>query len=432
MESVAPSTTQSDPTVVQRWYVLIITMLVYTFSIADRYMISSVLEPIRVEFKMNDTETAFLSGISLALFYVVLGIPMSWYADRANRTRLLAVAVATWSLFTTLCGLVRTPFQLVLGRIGVGTGEAGGTPPCNSIIADYFPPDRRPMATTIFALGAPLGAWLGSDVVDLVVRDNGWRHAFFVLGAPGIVLALVIFFTIKEPPRGRYDACRKEEAPSMGETARFMLAQRGGLHVMMASALSALWGWGLMWFSSAYIERMYPVGPGGGAHVLSRFHLIGGVGATLFTAWLLAQKRYKDPVRIMRLLAVVTALATLPSYLAYYTRDLEVMKIMLWLYVPAIYFYLGPAFAGIQNAAPPKMRALFVAVSLFLANVFNLIVAPGFVGWVSDFYSNGQPTAELLRMGQLWLAPTGLWAAFHYWRAERHLAADQARISAHA
>lgn len=432
MESAAQSIPQSDSTVLQRWYVLIITMLVYTFSIADRYMISSVLEPIRIEFKMNDTETAFLSGISLALFYVILGIPMSWYADRANRTRLLAAAVATWSLFTTLCGFVRTPFQLVLGRIGVGTGEAGGTPPCNSIIADYFPPERRPMATTIFALGAPLGAWLGSDVVDWVVRDNGWRHAFYVLGAPGLVLAAIILFTIKEPPRGRYDACTKVDAPGIGETARFMLAQRGGLHVMMASALSALWGWGLMWFSAAYIERMYPVGPGGGAHVLSPFHLIGGVGATLFTAWLVGQPFFKDPARIMRLLAVVTALATIPSFYAYYTHDLDVMKVMLWLYVPAIYFYLGPAFAGIQNAAPPKMRALFVAVSLFLANVFNLIVAPWFVGAVSDFYSGGNPSAESLRMGQLWLAPTGFWAAFHYWRAERHLAADRERIAAHA
>lgn len=431
MATTAP-TMEVETGLLQRWYVLIITMLVYTMSIADRYMISSVLEPIRLEFNMNDTETAWLSGISLALFYVVLGIPMSWYADRANRAKLLAAAVATWSIFTTFCGFVRTPFQLVLGRIGVGAGEAGGTPPCNSIIADYFPPARRPMATTIFALGAPLGAWLGSDVADLVVRDHGWRASFYVLGAPGILLAIVIYFTIKEPPRGRYDACKKEDAPSVGETVRFMLAQRGGLHVMMASALSALWGWGLMWFSAAYIERMYNVGPGGGAHVLSPFHLFGGAGATLLTAWLVGQPWFKEPKRIMRLLAVITALATIPSFWAYYTHSLEVMKVMMWLYVPAIYFYLGPAFAGIQNAAPPKMRALFVAVSLFMANVFNLIVAPWFVGAVSDFYSGGHPTAESLRMGQLWLAPTGFWAAFHYWRAERHLKADAERIAANA
>jgi len=432
MATIAPPAADTDPTLFQRWYVLIITMLVYTFSIADRFMISSVLEPIRLEFHMNDTETAWLSGISLALFYVILGIPMSWYADRANRRKLLAVAVATWSIFTTLCGFVKTPFQLVLGRIGVGTGEAGGTPPCNSIIADYFPKDRRPMATTIFALGAPIGAWLGSDVVDLVVRDNGWRSAFYVLGAPGILLALVIWFTVKEPPRGRYDDSKRVEAADFRESMRFMLAQRGGLHVMMGSALSALWGWGLMWFCTAYIDRMYPNGTGWGAHILAPYHLYGGAGATLFTAWLLGQPYFKRPDRIMRLLGVVTLLATIPSFIAFYTHSLEVMKVMLWLYVPAIYFYLGPAFAGVQNAAPPQMRALFVAVSLFIANIFNLIVAPWFVGAVSDFVSGGHPTAESLRMGQLWLAPTGLWAAFHYWRAERHLEADRERIAHYA
>ncbi len=431
MATAAPTSTLSTPGFAQRWYVLFITMLVYTFSIADRYVISTVLEPIRIELKLSDGGVAFLSGVALALFYVTMGLPMSWIADRYNRRNLLAFAVAMWSIMTTFCGFARGYADLMLARIGVGIGEAGGTPPCNTIIADYFPPERRAMATSIFALGAPLGAWLGSDIANHVAHVHGWRAAFFVLGVPGVLLAVIILFTIKEPARGRYDVSVKPQAPSIKETARFMLGQRGGMHVMMASGLSALWGWGLMWFTPAYIERMYLLGDGGGGGVLSPIHLIGGVGASLFTAWLVAQPFFADPRRILRLLACVTALATVPSFFAYYTHSLEMMRLMLWLYVPAIYFYLGPSFAMVQNAAPPKMRAMFVAISLLIANVFNLIVAPQFVGWLSDYFSGGKVNAESLRLALLILAPSGFWAAFHYWRAERHVVADSKRIAEH-
>ena len=431
--SAPPETAKADQaaSLPQRWYVLFIMMLVYTLSIADRYVISTVLEPIRIELHLSDGGVAFLSGFALAFFYVFMGLPMSWVADRYNRRNLLVFAVATWSVMTTLCGFARGYVDLMLARIGVGVGEAGGTPPCNTIIADYFPADRRAMATTIFALGAPLGAALGSDIAHHVADVHGWRAAFYVLGVPGVLLAVVIAFTIREPKRGRYDASIKVASPSVGDTTRFMAGQRGGIHVMMASGVSALWGWGLMWFTPAYIERMYHLPPGGGGGVLTPIHLLGGVGASLFTAWLVGLPYFKDARRILRLLAVVTALATIPSFYAYYTHSLGMMRFMLWLYVPAIYFYLGPSFAMVQNAAPPTMRAMFVAISLLIANVFNLIVAPQFVGLMSDYFSGGQPTAESLRLALLILAPTGFWAAFHYWRAERHVVADQERIVAH-
>ena len=160
-----------------RWYVLVIMMLVYTISIADRYVMSTVLEPIRLELKLTDSGIAFLTGVSLALFYVTLGIPLSWVADRYNRRNLLAAALVAWSVMTALCGLSQGYWQLLLARIGVGVGEAGGTPACNSIVADYFPADRRPMAMTVFALGAPIGAWLGADMAGFVANAYGWRSA---------------------------------------------------------------------------------------------------------------------------------------------------------------------------------------------------------------------------------------------------------------
>ena len=171
-----------------RWYVLFIMMLAYTINIADRYVMSTVLEQIRIDLKLSDGGVAFLTGVSLALFYVGMGIPLSWIADRYNRRNLLAISITLWSVMTTLCGLSKGYTQLLLARMGVGVGEAGGTPSCNSIICDYFPAPRRPMALTIFCLGAPIGAWIGADMAGAVANAYGWRAAFlefpgrFVLG----------------------------------------------------------------------------------------------------------------------------------------------------------------------------------------------------------------------------------------------------------
>ena len=411
----------------QRWYVLVIMMLVYTISIADRYVLSTVLAPISRELHLTDKGAASL-GIPLALFYVTMGIPLSWLTDRTNRRNLLTAAVAIWSLMTTLCGFTRGYFDLLLARIGVGVGEAGGTPACNSIIADYFPVDRRSMAMTIFCLGAPIGAWLGSDIAGAISATHGWRAAFLVLGTPGVILAAIIMLTIKEPRRGRLDGAVAEAAPSLGETLRFLWSQKSAVHAMMGSAVSAFWGWGLMWFTPLFIQRTYGLDEGASGALLGQIYLWAGIGASLLTAWVVAKPSYTDPRKISRLLAVVTALATIPSFLAYYTHDLAVAHLMWWLFIPAIYFYIGPAFALCQNLATCKMRAMTIAISLLLANVLNLIVAPGMVGTLSDYFAGPHAAdAASLRLAQLCLAPTGLWAAWHYWRAERYIVEDQKR-----
>lgn len=428
MASKAPGDANSVASLGQRWYVLIIMMLAYTINIADRYVMSTVLEPIRLELKLTDGGVAFLTGVSLALFYVTMGIPLSWIADRYNRKNLLAISMTVWSAMTAFCGLSQGYWQLLLARIGVGIGEAGGTPSCNSIVADYFPADRRAMAMTVFALGAPIGAWLGADMAGAVAAEYGWRSAFYVLGVPGVLLALVVYFTIKEPKRGQLDAVSVEAAPTIGETMRFLWSQKAAVHVMMGGGVSALWGWGLMWFTPTFIQRMYGLDVGEAGAVVGPIHLVMGILASLLTAWLLAKPSYTDPRKICRLLAVVTALATVPSIIAYYTNSLPTATLMWWIFIPAIYFYIGPTFALGQNLAPPRMRAMFIAVSLLLANGFNLIIAPQGVGFLSDYFAGpGGADAVSLRMALLVLAPTGFWAAWHYWRAEKYIIEDQKR-----
>lgn len=411
----------------QRWYVLIIMMLVYTINIADRYVLSTLLGPISEELELTDSGAASL-GIPLALFYVTMGIPLSWLCDRTNRTRLLAVSVAVWSFMTAVTGYTRGYFDLLLARVGVGIGEAGGTPACNSIIADYFPAHRRSMAMTIFALGAPIGAWLGSDLAGYISTQYGWRAAFLVLGIPGIILALIILVTIKEPARGRLDIVTEDKTPTVMETLKFLWSQKSAVHAMAGSGLSAFWGWGLMWFTPLFLQRTYGMNEGEAGGLLGSIYLFGGIGASLVTAWFVSRPAYTDPRKIARLLAVVTALATIPSFMAYYTQELWIAKIMWWLFIPAIYFYIGPAFALCQNLAAPRMRGMAVAISLLIANVLNLIIAPGIVGGLSDYFAGpAGADADSLRIAQLILAPTGLWAAWHYWRAEKYIIEDQKR-----
>lgn len=414
------------PPIAKRWYVLTIAMLVYTISIADRYVMSTVLEQIRLELRLTDGGVAMLTGVSLGLFYVVMGIPLSWLADRFSRRNLLVISIAAWSAMTALCGLSRGYFDLLLARIGVGIGEAGGTPACNSIVADNFPAARRPMAMTIFALGAPIGAWLGADMAGAVAHAYGWRSVFLVLGIPGVIVALIVLFTIKEPKRGCLDAVSTEETPSLMQTLRFLMTQKAAIHVMMGSAVSALWGWGLIWFITTFLERSYGLDVGQASGIVGPIHLVMGISASLLTAWLLGRPSFRDPRRITALLAVVTAVATIPSIIAIYSHSLAVTTAMLWIFIPAIYFYIGPAFALTQNLAPPKMRSMFVAIGLLLANLFNLVVAPQGVGWLSNYFAGpGGNDAASLRLALLVLAPTGFWAAFHYWAAMKNIVADQ-------
>ena len=428
----APPAQDTGPTLSQRWYVLIMMMLAYTINIADRYVMSTVLEPIRIELQLSDAGVNFLTGVSLALFYVTMGIPLSWLADRYNRRNLLVVSMVIWSAMTTACGFAKNFTHLLLARIGVGIGEAGGTPACNTIISDYFPADRRAMAMTIFALGAPIGAWLGADIAGAVAGDYGWRAAFYVLGIPGVLLALLILFTVKEPPRGRYDSAPKDVAPSVAETMRFLWTQKGAVHVMMGSGVSALWGWGLMWFTPTFLQRYHHLDVGQAGAVIGPIHLVMGIAASLLTAWLFAKPSYTDPRKIVTVLGGVTALSTIPSIIAFWTGSLTVATVMFWIFIPAIYFYIGPAMALCQNLAPPRMRAMFIAITLLIANVLNLIVAPQGVGLLSDWFAGGgEPTAASLRSALLVLAPTGFWAAYHYFAAMKYLVEDQKKAIGH-
>jgi MFS family permease len=229
----------------QRWYVLVVMCAVYAINIGARYVVTTVFEPIRLELNLTDAGAAFLTGIPLALFYVSCGIPIAWFADRSNRRNIVALSLIVWSGFTVLCGLSQTYLQFLFSRIGAGVGEAGATPPSTSIVSDCFPAERRLMALSVFALGAPIGAWLASDVAGAYAQTYSWRAAFYALGVPGVLLGLLVFLTVREPKRGRLDAVAASGKASFAESLTFLWRQRAAFHVIMASGVCSLWGWGL-------------------------------------------------------------------------------------------------------------------------------------------------------------------------------------------
>ena len=409
---------------------LAVLTVVYSLNIADRFSISTLIEPIREELHLSDSGIAFLTGVALAVFYVTLGIPIADLADRVSRRNILAISIAAWSGMTALCGLAHSYWQLLLARFGVGIGEAGGTPPSTSMLADKFPPARRPMALTIFALGACLGAWLGSQVAGEVAERSGWRAAFLVLGVPGLAVALIAALTVREPPRGQLDRSAPAAPGTLGDTVWFITRQRSAVHLLLGGSVATFWSWGLMWWTPTFLQRSHHMTVGQAGQLLGPMHLIAGTAGTLLAALLMARRAAADPRYVTRLLGWVTALTTIPSIALYWVQSRELATVLLWVFVPAVYFYIGPILGLLQNVIPAGMRATACALLLFIANVANLVLAPQLIGWLSDWFAAAFGAgSESLRWALLLLAPTGFWAAWHLWTSGATIREDEARAS---
>jgi MFS family permease len=439
MNNNAPAATLAPR---DRWYVLAVMTAVYAMNIADRFSIATLLEPIRQELHLSDSGVAFLTGFALAMFYVTVGIPIAALADRTNRRNILAVSLAVWSGMTALCGLARNYGELLLARFAVGIGEAGGTPPSTSILADKFPPAARPMALTILALGACLGSWLGTSVAGAAAERGGWRLAFLVLGIPGLILALLVAFTVREPRRGQLDSHAAESGPyarrvtpfeifrQLIETARFMLRQRSAVHLIVGGSVATFWSWGLMWWTPTFLQRSHALSVGEAGGLLGPMHLVAGTAGTLFAGAVMGLPAARDPRFVTRFLTWLTLLSTVPSFLVYEVASLRAATVLLWIFVPAVYFYIGPILGLLQNVMPANMRAGAVAILLFTANVANLMVAPQLIGALSDWFAGSFGAGrESLRWALLLLATTGLWAAWHLWAAGKTIREDEARAT---
>ncbi|MFO1409130.1 MAG: MFS transporter [Steroidobacteraceae bacterium] len=418
-----------------RRYVLALLLAVYVLSFVDRQILSVLLQAIKREFSFTDTELGLLGGIAFALFYSLVGLPLAVLADRINRRNLIAVALGLWSLMTAACGYAGGFVSLFLCRVGVGVGEAGGMPPSYSLISDYFPPARRGTALAVFGMGIPLGVLTGFLVGGWVNEYYGWRVAFRVVGIPGVVLALLLAATLREPPRGRYDpAPPPGAAPSILSTARFLWARRAVRHLCAAGALYGLAMWGAGVWQPAFFMRVHGMSSAQvGTWLALVFGLSGASGALLGGA--LGDRLYRasGDARWYAWISAGGVLVSVPFVFLVYLWPTPVPA-LLFLIVPTVFghMYLGPAFALLLGMAGPRRRAVASSLYGLVLNLVSMGLGPLLVGFSSDRL---QPRYGVLalRYSILVLVVTATsWAAIHFLCAARTLRADLAAAEAEA
>src|SRR6185436_11907368 len=249
----APAETTGGGFMSARNFALVLLLIVYISNYADRQILNVLAKQIIEDLQISKTGFGFLSGLAFALFYATLGIPIAVLADRVSRKWILVVSLGVWSIMTTACGFAANFWQLAIARVGVGVGEAGGSPPSHSMISDLFPAASRGTALAIYSLGVPVGIALGNIVGGLVGAAWGWRAAFYVLGIPGALLAAYVAYALREPPRGHSDGGIKEgeKAPPLSDVARFMWSQRSLRHGIIGATLITTVGYGgVTWFAA--------------------------------------------------------------------------------------------------------------------------------------------------------------------------------------
>ena len=412
-----------------RNYVLGILVVVYVFNFVDRQILSILLEPIKLEMTLSDTQLGFLSGIAFAIFYATLGMPIARIADKTSRTGVITVCLSLWSLMTALCGLAANFIGLLLARIGVAVGEAGGSPPAHSLISDYFPPESRATALSIYSLGIPIGTMFGLLIGGWINEFFGWRIAFMVVGLPGILLAIIFRLTVREPSRP--EVSQAAANTSIIKVARYLWRQKSFMHLSIGAALHAFVGYGLTIWNPSFFVRSHGLETGEIGTILALISgIVGGVG-TFFGGWVADRASVRD-LRWYMWVPLIGLIITVPFLVLAYLADSHVMAFALFT-IPVFFgsLYLGPSFAATQSLVPAHMRAVAAAVLLFILNIIGLGLGPQMVGVVSDLL---EPAfgSESLRYTLVIMAILNLAAAIHYWFASKTLADDFERVRTHA
>ena len=396
----------------------------YALSITDRMILSVLFEPIRLEFGASDTQMGLLGGLSFALFYATLGLPIARLADRHQRRLIIVFSLALFSLMTAMSGLATSFLILFLFRIGVGIGEAGVNPASQSIIADYYPEQRRGMAMSVLAVGAPVGMITGFLVGGTVSEYYGWRAALYAVGLPGLVLAALMFLLLREPVRGNPDkpSTNAESERSMGFAAsvKFMVGHPAMRQLIIASTLTGMGAYAASTWIPAFFIRVHTLSQSQVGLLMAL--VFGGLGAagTLIGGKLFDRLSLKGPGLGVRMIAIVQVM-TIPFALVAYSVDSLALTIGFFI-VPAFAanFFLGPSLAMIQTLAPLPMRATAAAIKMFCLNLVGMSLGPLFVGLISDAL---MPTygAKSLPMALASLSIFGIWPALHFWLCGRAL-----------
>jgi predicted MFS family arabinose efflux permease len=411
-----------------KYYAVGLLTVVYTFNFIDRQLLAILQESIKEELLLSDSQLGLLTGFAFALFYVTAGIPIARWADRGNRRNIVSYAVGIWSFMTAISGLAANYGQLLIARVGVGIGEAGGSPPAHSIISDIFPPEKRASALALYSTGVNIGIMFGFLFGGWLNEFFGWRTAFMVVGIPGILIALLVRFTLQEPIRGLSENrdLSEETHSSFVDVLRLLWSRRTFRHLAFAGALNAFAGYSTASWTASFMIRSHGMTTGElGTWLAGIMGLGGAIGVLL--GGIFAEKLAVKDVRWYLWLPTLTGIVTVPFMYAVYVADSAYAALTLSI-IPGLLFnvYLGNALAMTHGMVGLRMRALASAILFFVLNIIGLGMGPWSVGFLSDTL---EPTlgAESLRTAMLYLLPLAMaWSVVHFYMASRTLEKDLA------
>lgn len=405
------------------WYVLALLSLTYVLNFIDRQILAMLIEPIKKEFGVSDTAMGFLSGFAFVFFYTIAGIPVARWADRGSRKAIITAALVIWSAMTAACGLARSFAQLAMARVMVGIGEAGGSPPAHSLIADYFPPRQRATALAVYAWGVYVGAALAFLAGGYLIQRYDWRTAFVIVGLPGVALAILFGLTVREPPRGWSEGRSAAPAPPLAETLRHLAGCRAFVFVALGSSVQSLSGYGVLTWGPTFLSRVHAMS---WSDIGIAFGSIIGVAGCLgaFIGGRLADRFGARDARWYMRLPAIQSLLCVPfaaGFVLMPTPEGALLSFGPFYALGAM--YLGPMFAVVQGLAPLRMRTLASAILLFVVNMVGLGLGPLAIGLLNDhvFAAHG---AEAIRYSMLVMGVAGGGGGLLFWLSSRTLASE--------
>jgi MFS family permease len=437
MKDAVPGDGETPARISRAYYLPILLLLsAYVLNFLDRQVVAILAEPIKRDLGLADWQLGAMTGLAFAFLYTFLGIPIARLAERGDRPMIISGAIGVWSFFTLICGFAHSFAQLAMARVGVGVGEAGCTPPALSLISEYVPRERRSTAMSVYLAGAPLGGVLGMALGGLVADQWGWRAAFWVAGAPGLVLALITFFALPEPRRKSRAAV--VQSPTLREVVRKLLPKRTYHYVVGGITLKAVIQYGLQAFFGSFFLRNHASEL---AALAGRWGLksagflgvalgltlgISGILGSLAGGWLSDRLSVAQP-KAQAWVPAFGAIAATPFYVAALLVPSMPLALLL-LFIPSLLtaFYFGPAYAIVQGLVPPGMRAMATAIMLFVINLVGLGIGPLAVGITSDTLSGpfGLGEAAGLRWSLALFALLGIPASLLFLASAKTLEAD--------
>ncbi len=410
-----------------KYYALILLTIVYTFNFVDRQLLAILQETIKADLQLSDSQLGLLTGVAFAVFYVTAGIPIARWADRGNRRNIISISLFLWSLMTAVSGFVQNYAQLVLARIGVGIGEAGGSPPSHSIISDIFPPESRASALGFYSTGVNIGILFGFLLGGWLNEIFGWRTAFIVVGAPGILLAIIVRMTLVEPIRGLSENREaNDDKSSFRGVVKLLWRTVSFRHLALASGLNAFVSYSSTSWVASFMIRIHGMSTGElGTWLALIVGVFGAIG--VFGGGVLADKFAKKDKRWYAWLPALTGLISLPFSIAFFTID-NAYTALLCFVVPSTLanLYLGSVLATTHGLVGLRMRAMASAILFLILNVIGLGLGPWIIGMLSDYLSDSYQH-ESLRYAMLYVLPAvSFWSICHFYLAAKTLRNDLA------